>query len=422
MRKLGWLSAALIILLWCCTTIVEALELPAAYTDAELENIRDWEKIWAGKTIDTTMIDQVAEFFPPSYVSIFKNPQEWGAPPEGFSFQIVPYRQILETVSFRAATAQYAPQCRLTEAGALENITKRAGRPFLHPANGTEIAWNYEMNTKGDGLQYRKFAPNINPRNKTERYADQEVWELYFINRTELDPRPAFPEVQNPKACRKAMFVHMYKPPEFLNTRMYNVRFIDQQKEDDAYLWYSQFRRIRRMSTAQRTDSIDGSDLIYDDDNMWDGQLLRNTYTLKGKKDLLTCRHQDMKKTKRETGQGMVNNLSFERCNLYVVEVINKDPNYLYSKRLWYLDPETYYIMWQEIYDQQGKFWKCFLCQTSLVQTATGEQRAFPVGFQYYDLQRTHCGLADHQRYYEPKISIPVDADMFTIGYLQKTY
>ena len=224
------------------------------------------------------------------------------------------------------------------------------------------------------------------------------------------------------KACRKAMFVHMYKPPEFLNTRMYNVRFIDQQKEDDAYLWYSQFRRIRRMSTAQRTDSIDGSDLIYDDDNMWDGQLLRNTYTLKGKKDLLTCRHQDMKKTKRETGQGMVNNLSFERCNLYVVEVINKDPNYLYSKRLWYLDPETYYIMWQEIYDQQGKFWKCFLCQTSLVQTATGEQRAFPVGFQYYDLQRTHCGLADHQRYYEPKISIPVDADMFTIGYLQKTY
>ena len=43
------------------------------------------------------------------------------------------------------------------------------------------------------------------------------------------------------------MFLHMYLPAEFLNTRMYTLRYIDQKKEDDSYLWYSQFRRIRRM-------------------------------------------------------------------------------------------------------------------------------------------------------------------------------
>jgi len=214
----------------------------------------------------------------------------------------------------------------------------------------------------------------------------------------------------------------MYKPPEFLNTRMFNLRFIDQAKDDDAYLWYSQFRRIRRMSTAQRTDSIDGSDLIYDDDNMWDGQLLRNTYLLKGRKDLLTCRHQNMRATARVPGQGIVNGITLERCNLYVLEVLNKDPNYLYSKRLWYLDPETYHIMWQEIYDRQGRLWKCFMNQTAPLPTASGETRAFIVGVQYHDFQRIHCGEADHQVYYEPKLGVAISGDMFTVGYLQKTY
>jgi hypothetical protein len=423
MSHVLFITLSIALTLACCSAErSDALEMPAAYSSNELEAVRAWEKTWAGRTIDKTTIDQVAAFMPPSYVGMYKNPDQWGAPAEGLYFHIVPYRQMQETSGLLAATRQYAPHCRLDEKGALENITRVAGRPFPRPATGIEVAWNYELNTKGDSSRYRKFSPNINPRNRTERYADQEVWELYFINRTDVDPRPAFSDDKNPKHCRKAMFIHMYKPPEFLNTRMFNLRFIDQNREDDAYLWYNQFRRIRRMSTAQRTDSIDGSDLIYDDDNMWDGQLLRNTYTLKGTKDMLASRHQDMKQTKRQTGQGIVNGLTLERCNLYVVEALNKDPNYLYSRRVWYIDPETYCIMWQEIYDQQGRFWKCFMSQTGMLQTASGETRAFIVGAQYHDFQRNHCGAADHQLYYEPQIGIAVDGGMFTVGYLQKTY
>lgn len=399
-----------------------ALDLPKAYTDEELNAVRLWEQDWVGKKIDKTNIDNVAAFLPSSYVDLYKHPDLWGAPPEGFYFSIVPYREIRETQGFLRATERYAPRCKLDDQGSLVNIIEVAGRPFPTPATGLEVAWNYEMNTKGDGLQYRKFAPNINPRNRTERYADQEVWELYYINRTDRDPRPAFPPAMNPKAVRKAMFVHMYKPPEFLNTRMFNLRFIDQTKDDDAYLWYNQFRRIRRMSTSQRTDSIDGTDLIYDDDNMWDGQLLRNTYTLKGKKDMLTCRHQDMRATVRVPGQGIVNGITLERCSLYILEVINKDQNYLYSKRFWYIDPETYYIMWQEIYDRDGRFWKCFMNQVAPLPTATGETRVFIVGTQYHDFQRFHCGESDHQAYYDPKLGIDIQPEMFTVGYLQKTY
>ena len=101
-----------------------------------------------------------------------------------------------------------------------------------------------------------------------------------------------------------------------------------------SYLYYSEFRRIKRISQAERTNAIDGTDMIYDDGNMWDGYLHHNkSFDYKGKKNMLVARHQDIKKVTRVEGQGQANGYDMERCNMYVVEVKHKDPNYLYGKR-----------------------------------------------------------------------------------------
>jgi len=177
------------------------------------------------------------------------------------------------------------------------------------------------------------------------------------------------------------------------------------------------------MNTSQRTDAIDGSDLIYDDEYLWDGQLTRNTYTYKGKKELLTDRHDGLAQATRVDGQGFTNNMSFERCNLLVVEAINKDPNYIYGKRVWYLDPETYYIMATDIYDQQGRYWKMFFNSTRPMRSEIGTMKPVIVGTHFYDVQRTHSGLALSQTVNQPIVSdTSVSADMFTTSYLQKTY
>ena len=67
--------------------------------------------------------------------------------------------------------------------------------------------------------------------------------------------------------------MNLFSPPEMLGTRMYNLRFQDVTKSDDGYLWYAQFRRIRRIQTSQRTDNIAGTDLIYDDENSYDSHI-----------------------------------------------------------------------------------------------------------------------------------------------------
>ena len=47
-----------------------------------------------------------------------------------------------------------------------------------------------------------------------------------------------------------------------------------------------------------------------------------------------------------------------------MVDAVNKDPYYICGRRVWYIDPETYYIMWTEIYETSGRFWKCFINMT----------------------------------------------------------
>jgi hypothetical protein len=412
-----------------CTAVIflaapaAAQEMQKAYTDAELAKVREWEKTWAGKKIDKTNVDQVAPFMAETLVDIIKNPNnKWGAPPEGHYFTIRPYEFIAETPGFIAASKANAGKAQLAADGSVANLAELAGRMFIDPGeDAMKMAWNFEMQNRGDAFTYRKYSPNVNPKNMSERLADQQYSEFYYVNRTELDPKPVIPN--NKKGFRRGMFLHMYLPAEFINTRMFTLRYIDQNKEDDSYLWYSQFRRIRRMNTSQRTDAIDGSDLIYDDEYLWDGQLLRNTYSYKGKKELLTDRHDGFAQATRIDGQGFSNNLTFERCNLLVVEAVNKDPNYLYGKRVWYLDPETYYITQTDIYDQQGRFWKYFFNSTGPLRSEIGVMKPVILGTHFYDVQRTHSGLANSQLVNQPIVSdTSVTPEMFTTSYLQKTY
>lgn len=420
-RFITMVTACVCMLFITLSGLAQAQDMQRAYTDAELAGVREWEKTWAGKKIDHNNVDQVAQFLPDALVAIMKNPAEWGAPPEGYYFMIRPYEFVPETPGFIAASQANAGKAQLAPDGTITNLGELAGRLFLDPGqDAMKIAWNFEMQNRGDTYHYRRYSPNINPKNKSERVSDQEFWEFYFVNRTELDPKPAIEK--NPRGYRRGMFLHMYLPPEFLNTRMYTLRYIDQAKEDDSYLWYNQFRRIRRVSTSQRTDAIDGSNLIYDDEYLWDGQLLRNTYTYRGKKDMLTDRHDGMTQTTRSPGQSLANGMSFERCNLLVVDAVNKDSEYVYGKRVWYLDPETYYIMWSEMYDKQGRYWRLFFNSTQPLKTEIGVMKPVIVGTHFFDLQRVHSGISNQQKITSPAISVPtINEDMFTVSNLQRT-
>jgi hypothetical protein len=419
-QKVYWVCASLLMMVVPVVTQAVEIEFPvSAYTPDKLSEVRVWEKTWVGKKIDSTNIDQVAMFLPKPYAEMFKNPEKWNAPPEGNYFYIGPYKRVVDTKGMIEATKKYAPLVKTDAEGRIFNYADIAGMPFPVPKNGLEVAYNVECQTRGDAYKYEYYCPVINPRTKSDRLSKQQFTEMFWIHRVDTVEKPRIKK--NPKGYHKSQFMHMLLPPEMNNTRFITLRFIDDTMPDISYLYYSQFRRIRRMSTTERTNAIDGTDQIYDDGNMWDGHVMRNTYTLKGKKDMLLSRHQDMTKVIRKPGQAVADGYTFERCSTYVVEVVNKEADYIYSKRIWYIDPESYVIHWQEMYDQLGRYWKCFMQQTNDIKTAKGEMKNFVVGLSMHDYQRSHSGYNDITR--KPiQIGIDVRPNIFTLSNLQKTY
>jgi hypothetical protein len=389
----------------------------SAYTPEDLAKVRQWEKTWAGKKIDKSNIDQVAEFMPASYVEIYKNPEKWGGPPEGNYFNIVPYRQIIETKGMIAATKKYSPMVKTDVEGKIINYAEIAGFPFPDPKTGLEIAYNTECQTRGDTYHMNWKGGVVDPRKRSVRPSDQIFKEMFFIHRVDVDPRPAI--LKNPKGYHKGQFLHFNKPSEMHNSRLIVMKFIDEIKEYSSYLYYSEFRRIRRLSQAERTNAIDGSDQIYDDGNMWDGYLSRNSYKFMGKKELFLARHQDINDIKPLTGEAISSGYTFERCNTYVVEVVSKDPNYIYSKRIWYIDPETYMIHWQEMYDQVGQYWKCFNQPTNNIKNDNGEMKNFMAAYIMQDMQRTHSGQT---KITVKRLSYKMNPKQFSLTNLQRTY
>ncbi|MFC1591082.1 DUF1329 domain-containing protein [Thermodesulfobacteriota bacterium] len=388
-----------------------------SYPQEQLAKVRAWEKQWAGKKIDKTNLDQIAQFLPAAFVEAYKDTKKWGAK-QGSYFVIAPYRQFVDTEGVITATKKYAPLVKTSEDGWIENYADIAGVPFPSPKTGLEIAWNFDFNTHGDANHYYNTGPVITPGVDVERRTKTERWELYYIHRVDVPPVPKYEK--NKKGVHRGMFQHMYEPPESNNTRFFNLRYIDPAKSDDGYMYYAPFRRIRRISVGQRTDTIDGSDFIYDDEYGWDGHILRNTYKLTGRKELLCARRTDISKYERVRGQAIPNNIVRERINTYVVEVKSKDPNYLYGKRVWYIDPETYLCCWTEIYDDLGRFWKCFEVHATEFPSQQGGTKIVPCGYVTLDMQRNHAAnlLSTYKEIGQER----VDKRMFTISNLQKSY
>ena len=429
LQKIKKISAtvSMLCLLIAVTTVVvprmlcaeEVVGFASCYTDQELAKVREWEKTWVGKKIDNTNVDQVAEFLPASYVNdVYKNYQQWNEK-QSYYFFIAPYQRYIDTPGMQEATKKYSSSVKTDAEGVIVNYAEGGGRPFPLPKTGLEMMYNFDFNNRGDARSYTRIGPVVETKARRERVSEQFQAELFFIHRTDVDPKPAFPN--NPKGIAKATFLNLFSPPEMLGTRMYNLRFQDIKKSDDGYLWYSQFRRIRRIQTSQRTDNIAGTDLIYDDENSYDSHVALCNWKYIGKKDMLCARHMPIpsKDWQRVEGQPIPNGVHRERCNLLVVEGVHKEPSYVYKRKIMYLDPESFTCYWVEMYDNTGKYWKCFEDWTNVYkEEATGWGKMHDSGGIFIDFQRTHGGA-------DTRVNVRVgikelDQSMFTINYLQK--
>ena len=385
------------------------LKYPAAcYSGDELAAVRSWEQAWADRKITHDNVDEIRRFLPESLYNLTKDEKRWGAS----WFIIAPYRQIQPTPGTIACTKRYSGLAKLDQNG--EILKYVSGVPFPDTKNAIEMAHNFRTRSQGDSQKTFEQGYVVDGALKYDMSLEIHNNFFFFSGRTDAPPTPEVAE--NKAQIWRAFSMVQIQPPETRNLRILEVHYKDRLKAYDSWMWNPTIRRVRRRSTSERQDAQGGADFCGFDNLGWDGPVSLNTYTYLGARELLLARHNDAARLEHTRGECLWSGAQRERIKAHVLEAVNHEPNFLYSKMIWYLDPETWQILYSDRFDREGKLWKVIDQFGFVTKGYGGSEVNYFNANQMIDVQRTHSTLATGK--YEFGIDLP--QSMFKIDYLQK--
>ena len=316
-----------------------------------------------GTVIDKSNVHKYTDYLSPAMVWIVER---------GVKLPIAAYKQETFPPKFAAATERYSAQVELSEDGT-HKLNHVAGLPFpTIDANDPNIAvkhmFNFEASIAVDDLDLRNFDCDTgavgrdgDPLRVERHFLIDHIRRLYWVERTEVEPFPT--NEDNPDGVRyKEALYPIREPFDLKGTGFTSNRYLDHTRQDDSWLYLPQLRRVRRLSSAQRSDALFGQDTDQDSYAGYAGNVSWMEWKYLGEKTIIASFHSENLPVK--WGEGSANFMhadTWEPREVHVVEGVSKLPQYAYSKRVIFVDKEVYRIPYSDIYDQAGELWKIWV-------------------------------------------------------------
>jgi len=355
-----------------------------------------------GDKIDKTNSEKIKDLVSPGVKWCVDN---------GMDMDIIETRPIPMPEDYKAATEKYSGQVRLNSNNMVENWV--AGKPFPvidpnDPQAAQKIMYNFERThyftetldlnlTDADtGALY--IDANGHRHYNVERHFVPEWLRVYRFNGRIKHP-PINIEPNNDQVFQKAGLYPLIEPFDLKGVGGISFRYLDQTKHDDTWLYLPFVRRVRRMSTTQRSDALFGQDIDVDSFGGYAGQIPWFTWKFLGEKPLLMSLHgQRLPPEPCKKDGGMTFCEPWElRPAVYVVEGSSKFPGYAYSKRVIYLDKESNIIGYSDLFDANGELWKTVMISFRVdkkpnpkVKYSYDEERMFAYAYSVIDTQLMH--------------------------------
>ena len=346
----------------------------------------------------------------------------------GMQLTIGPYKKIEMPKAYVEATEKYAGQVKLTPEGTVEGYV--AGLPFPtidpnDPNVALKLAWNFNYRPYlTDDWMWRNF-PNVagSVRSDGPMDVDREFTlgynsRLYYTGRLYVDPKPVLP---NQEGFRyKEIIGPILDPLDLKGINTLNYRYMDPHQQDDTWLYFPNLRRVRRLSTAQRSDAILGQEFDIDSNDGYSGSPVWMTWRFLGEKQMLLPMHAQSP-AHYCPGKG-----DFALCDVWeprdvwIIEGTSKLPQYAFSKRVLFIDKETYWVTYADAYDKAGEPWKGWIMTLHFARrpwdhpgvTVYQEEQAFNPGVMMVDIQLQHATKA----WSPAQASRTGDEEMFNVG------
>jgi hypothetical protein len=358
--------------LCCCAAALAATLLPAPAPAESAESDAVGPALREGEIVSFEQVSRLKPYLPPELWAnrdfVFY---------EGMRLEIGPsFADYSPPPIYQEATQANRGKSRIGPDGSLEGYL--TGQPFPmaeidcqgDPHAGTKLAWNHDSRWEGAG------------RYATGRYTYWDRGEqlpLYYEGwgRTvQLSRRPE-PQYADKGGNlfrgdeRKFAFVIGVDAPfdaKGIAVVSYRYKSADgplaSARNDDTWVYVPTLRRVRRISTAQRTDAVSGTDFTLDDLNGFNGIPPQYEWTCLGEQDVLATVNTRVKAYPytRDHNFGPYG-LSFaddrwELRHTFKFQFAPKNADHPYSKKVIYIDENTAEILYSFAYDQKGELWK----------------------------------------------------------------
>jgi hypothetical protein len=327
------------------------------------------------KTGDVVAFDKIEELKPFLPKEVWANRDFFFY--EGMQMEIGPFHaDYAAAPPYLAATQSFAGQAKLGPDGSLENFT--AGQPFPmdkidckgDPEAGTKIIWNFHYRwnqqsgvssfyysywDRGEELPlyYEGTGGGVTLSHRSEPSLLTEGGDMF---RGETRTGASGAEVTAPFDARGIMLLsYRYKDSD---------KPVADARNDDTWVYVPTLRRVRRISTAQRTDAISGTDFTFDDLFSFNGVVPQYEWKCLGEQDVIAPMNTKVKGYPYVKDQNFgPYGLSFasdrwELRHAVMVRMTPRNADHPYAFKDIYLDRETLQPLYSFAYDQKQELWK----------------------------------------------------------------
>jgi hypothetical protein len=289
----------------------------------------------------------------------------------GAEIKVGPYKKVSFPPHFATATEKYSGQVQISpDSTHLINHVARLPFTKVDPGDkqaGAKHMFNFNAAIAVDDLDLRNFdcdtgalGKNGEPVHVERHFLIDHIRRLYFQERTMVDPKPVM-ESKDGSRYKEALYP-LIEPFDLKGTGFTLNRYADYTRQDDTWLYLPQLRRVRRLSSAQRSDALFGQDTDQDSYAGYAGNPGWFEWNYIGEKTILGSFHSDgIPVTWQKPSGDFLHASAWEPRKVWIVDGKAKFPQYAYSKRVIYLDQDSYRIPYTDIYDQAGELWKVWV-------------------------------------------------------------
>jgi hypothetical protein len=326
-----------------------------------------------GDVISMDQVDQLRDFLPPEF---WANRDFFFY--DGMQLEIGPFhRDYSPAAEYQAATERFAGQPKVGPDDSLQNYT--AGQPFPmdqidcqgDPQAGDKVIWDFVKRWNGDGGNAKYYYSYWDRGEELPLYYEGTSKTVLLTHRVE----PEYLEEQDGDLFRgerriSAFGIEVDEPFDARGTMVMTYRYKSsdgpraQAKNDDTWVYVPTLRRVRRISSAQRTDAVSGTDFTFDDLQSFSGIPPQYEWECLGEMDLLAPMNTKVEgypySEDHNFGPYGLSYASdrWEMRHAVKIRMTPKNEDHPYSYKDIYIDKQTLAPLYSFAYDRKDALWK----------------------------------------------------------------